>query len=479
MKQENIDQFYECLSHPESKYDKKKKSKVIYQNVREILGEVDQEKLKRCHKWISEHIWELENIVSDIELDRNGYLKIFFEDDYEQYEKEEKRYLLPNIYNKNDYNVEVQGETLGLPNDNLGMNAKKPYLAMKTRKCAAPYLLNSEQVLLQKQFFDYLMNQVAVGKNNLYVDMERQCFFPCSNTEYPKGTFRGIYLRLEKGMEVEIHSQDVIPYYNNRLKEPFVFENHLKLEHKKHPDYQYAYTKYHHYSEIEQLIDEIFFSKELVNLYHTEIDNIRIKDGILKQNLLVSRECLFDWLHKGIDRYVYTTINKCSLELIKGLLIKGYQYREKAARQLNLRWSLQRYLKKGGKDMPSVFSEVRNTLREKVRAKDTMEIESADEYYFAVGQLAAYFISLNKSGNKKQSLINTFVNAKTDKGIKERIKQCYIKYNYRIDEADRRTKNLIAMVEGYEPDAPVNQEMIITGYACSNLINETEEKQHE
>ena len=479
LKQENIDQFYECLSHPESKYDKKKKSKVIYQNVREILGEVDQEKLKRCHKWISEHIWELENIVSDIELDRNGYLKIFFEDDYEQYEKEEKRYLLPNIYNKNDYNVEVQGETLGLPNDNLGMNAKKPYLAMKTRKCAAPYLLNSEQVLLQKQFFDYLMNQVAVGKNNLYVDMERQCFFPCSNTEYPKGTFRGIYLRLEKGMEVEIHSQDVIPYYNNRLKEPFVFENHLKLEHKKHPDYQYAYTKYHHYSEIEQLIDEIFFSKELVNLYHTEIDNIRIKDGILKQNLLVSRECLFDWLHKGIDRYVYTTINKCSLELIKGLLIKGYQYREKAARQLNLRWSLQRYLKKGGKDMPSVFSEVRNTLREKVRAKDTMEIESADEYYFAVGQLAAYFISLNKSVNKKQSLINTFVNAKTDKGIKERIKQCYIKYNYRIDEADRRTKNLIAMVEGYEPDAPVNQEMIITGYACSNLINETEEKQHE
>ena len=118
-------------------------------------------------------------------------------------------------------------------------------------------------------------------------------------------------------------------------------------------------------------------------------------------------------------------------------------------------------------------------MREKVRAKDTMEIESADEYYFAVGQLAAYFISLNKSGNKKQSLINTFVNAKTDKGIKERIKQCYIKYNYRIDEADRRTKNLIAMVEGYEPDAPVNQEMIITGYACSNLINETEEKQHE
>ena len=33
LKQENIDQFYECLSHPESKYDKKKKSKVIYQNV--------------------------------------------------------------------------------------------------------------------------------------------------------------------------------------------------------------------------------------------------------------------------------------------------------------------------------------------------------------------------------------------------------------------------------------------------------------
>ena len=52
------------------------------------------------------------------------YLKIFFEAPMEQYQRENDRYLVPNIYNSNDYNLEVEGEVYGLPNNNLGMNAK-------------------------------------------------------------------------------------------------------------------------------------------------------------------------------------------------------------------------------------------------------------------------------------------------------------------------------------------------------------------
>ena len=36
---------------------------------------------------------------------KKDYLKVFFETEHENVEREERRYLLPNIYNNNDYNV--------------------------------------------------------------------------------------------------------------------------------------------------------------------------------------------------------------------------------------------------------------------------------------------------------------------------------------------------------------------------------------
>ena len=87
------------------------------------------------------------------------------------------RYLLPNIYNNNDYNVQIKDTVLGLPDNNLGMNAKKPYLAAKTKKIPVSYLLDGNDVMLQKMFFDYLMNLASAGKRDVYVDtVERKIY---------------------------------------------------------------------------------------------------------------------------------------------------------------------------------------------------------------------------------------------------------------------------------------------------------------
>ena len=100
---------------------------------------------------------------------RKNYLKIFFEDDRELYIQEEQRYLMTKIFNKNDYNLEVDNLILGLPNDNLGLNSKKPYMENKTRKITVPYLITPEEAVIQRKFFDYLMNQAKCRQN--------RCFF--------------------------------------------------------------------------------------------------------------------------------------------------------------------------------------------------------------------------------------------------------------------------------------------------------------
>ncbi|MEA4827751.1 MAG: type I-B CRISPR-associated protein Cas8b/Csh1, partial [Clostridium sp.] len=98
--------------------------------------------------------------------------------------------------------------------------------------------------------------------------------------------------------------------------------------------------------------------------------------------------------------------------------------------------------------------------------------ENDREYYFAVGQLASYFISLSKSKKKVHSLANPIINAKTDKRIKEQLERMFNKYNYDIDDRIKKFKNLYAMTVSYEPDGKIEKDLIIAGYLHSNLIYE-------
>lgn len=108
---ERIDQYYETLENPYLKYTDSK-AKEIYKDLEEELGEVDKESLKEIKEWIKENIFKL-----GIEITGKDYLKIFFEFPREMYEKEGNRYLTPNIFNKNNFNIKINEEIIGLPND--------------------------------------------------------------------------------------------------------------------------------------------------------------------------------------------------------------------------------------------------------------------------------------------------------------------------------------------------------------------------
>ena len=107
--------------------------------------------------------------------------------------------MLPNIYNNNEYNVEVGDSIYGLPDNNQGMNAKKPYLAAKTRKIPVSYLLNGEEVMLQRLFFDYLMNLASAGKCDVYIDTVKRKIRAYTQSEEPQDVEEAYYLRIKKG----------------------------------------------------------------------------------------------------------------------------------------------------------------------------------------------------------------------------------------------------------------------------------------
>lgn len=489
-----IDNYYDTLKNPlEKKYKKSKEASKIYQKFEEDHGVVNITLLEKCRSWIKQHIFSIDKLVN-VDLEKKEYLKIFFEvfetneednkKNKELFIQEDNRYIYPNIYNNNYYNVEVDGKIQGIPDNNMGMNAKKPFLSIKTRKNPASYLLDGDTALLQKQFFEYLMNFATNGKNNIYVDIINNKIEAYSDKEERKkfsGIEAGYYLRIQKGKELEIQVQDSIVNYQDKLLLNFNYQDFFKMNIEKYPEYTKNIGIYTKRTDVGRLINNIFFSKYLLTNYFTDANDISVKDSVLKRIIIMYRNVIFDWIYKGIDNNFEVVEKQFVLELIKNTLINDYNLR--AMTQLNLHWSFEDYFanleKRGGEKMADIATKIRMSVKEKVMSKDkAVIVNNNEEYYYAIGQLMAYFISLSKASKKAQSLINPVLNAQNDTVIKTRLLQLYKKYNYNILTKNSRVKNLYAMILGYKPEGKVNQEMILFGYMDNNVIyTKSEEKE--
>lgn len=448
------------------KYGNKKKSKEIYKTLEERIGKVDLLKLNKIRLWIKKNLYDL-----DVDLTKSDYLKIFFLYDEKDFEVENERYLLPNIFNNNEFNVKVSNNILGLPNNNMGLNSKKPYLENKTRKVKIPILISQDEVLLQKKVFDYLYNLACMGFNNIYID--DSVHYKRSN-ESINGDFSGIYLRIKKGKELEILDFEIISSYKENLNKPFNFENILGENYDtlwKNVKIEYGIKK--KLDDIEKLINEVIFSKYLINSYYAE--KLSIKDAVLEQGILLSRDKLFQWFYKGNDSGLGITLQQVSTLIIKSSINKNYLI--KAMNQFNLKYSLKNYFFEEEENMADIIKDVKDKLRGKISEKATNSIESDREYFFAVGQLTSYFISKSKGKSKPMSLVNPIISSKTDEKIKLKLSLLFKKYNYDINlDSDLRFKNLYSMILAYKPEGKIESDLIIAGYLNSNLIYEKKEQ---
>ena len=479
-----IDDFYNILKEPMKKYQSNKKSRDVYKMTEDEIGKVDEELLESIRSWIKGNIFKL-NINTN-----KDYLKIFFrfEDEdktIELYKKESKRYLIPNIYNKNEYNEIIDNKLFGFPNDNLGLNGKKPYLDNKTRKTKIPYLIDNEEVFLQKKFFDYLSGCAARKKYNIYIDNDEQksktrnTINQLENGKMlEKHDFTGIYLRIQKGKNLEIIDYDIISNYKYNLKKAFYYKSYIDIDlnFSKGENIEY-YSKYYDKKDIQELLHEVYFSKFLKGNYFTDANEIKFNDNVKKRNLLMCRNSIFNWLYKGYFNDIEAVLNKATLEILKDSVVKGFNI--SAIHQFNLRWSFIEYFK-GENKMADFLNSVKVNLKEKINYKSEQNekldtIENDMEYFFAVGQTAYYLLTLSKSSNKNQSLINPFLNAKNDEVIKTTLMRLYKNYNYSMS-LNNKFKKLYSMVLGYRPESKIDQDILLAGFLSNNLVYEKDEK---
>lgn len=466
------EKYYDILKNPLFKY-KKGKTADIYREFEEDAGKPDSELIDRIREYIlSGKAWE------DVDKEKKDYLKLFFvlpdkEETEKVYKREHERYLIPNLYNNNEYNVTVGGEVLGLPDNNMGMNSKKPFLANKTRKIATPYLLNREKAKLQNRFFDYLYGGAAKGEQNVYLrddGKEPSIVFLPDNKE-PVAVSGGYYLRLSIGNSgADIIKSGAVPNYSPIMEKKFILRDFVSHEsEKKEPDRRYG-QKRERIWEIKAMIDDICFNGMLKNNFFTDAKDIKC-DNVMKRCILESRDALHNWFYLGERKNAVIVLRKVSWDLIKRALSENNIF--EARRRGDLRWSLIDYFNDNERMWESM-SDVREKLRQHINSKGEWMFDDGKELSYAIGQAVYYLLSKSKASSKPASTINPFLSTKDIGYMKTLIRRMYVKYNYSIEaSANSRENQLFAHIARAESeDYVVDKDFIFAGFADKNLVYE-------
>ena len=457
----SIKSFYETLKNPRLKYKGEKKKN--YEELEEKIGKPDTDKIDKIQGWIEENLWKLQEETAK----GKDYIKIFFDADLEEYKRENERYVLPNIYNSTDFNVVIDEKTFGLPNNNLGLNAKKPFLENKTRKkkYTVPYLLNEEDVFMQKKFFDYLFNWACKNHRNIYFSQNGIEQF--TDKDLPSKKINGYYMRVVKNKsEAEIQRFDVITNYNPHLENRIKVLDYLKKTHGS------KYEKLKYGNEIVTLkafietLNSIIFKGKMYGIIYENIKDLKIIDPRLKYIGNMYKNVFYNLVVRGdLDGFI-KIYRKLFIYCIKSSLINS-NYDFEACELFNLMLSIEdSFEDKEGRFMTQV-KDIREKFKKCFEKKEG-EFANDREYYFAIGQLAQFLLSKKKSTSKTHESTVRFIEAKYDEKLKKELVHLFKRYGYDINKFNTRFNLLFSMVMDYTPE---NKKVDESGLLCGILSN--------
>lgn len=469
----SIEKYYEVLNNPYLKY-KDKEKKQTYSILEEKLGKPDGDIIEKNKNWIQNHLEELQE-KSGITKE---YIKVFFNESEEVYERESRRYIIPNIYNSTDYNVIINDETYGLPNDNMGLNSKKPYLENKTRKnkYRVPYLLNEEEVYIQKKFFDYLYNYANERYRNIYIDVKSGKIYYYTDKEIPKGDLTGYYLRIRKEKsECAIEVFDIVSDFKDELINKILIKNHLERNFEKFSVLSYGQS-IKSISQLKEVINKLIFKEKIYQYIFENIKDLKILDAGVKNFINNNRNLFYDFFIKGnLDRFL-ERYEDMFFKLIEIKLISKDSTYE-ATEIFNLMLSINESYKKEEKNMN--IKELKEKLR-KYMSTDTYVFENSEEYYFAVGQLIQYLLSLKKDSKKTHDETIKILNCKDDSHLKKQIEHLFKRYGYGISRNYSKFNYMFAMIMDYSPEKQeIDRRRLLTGILTSSLFYEKNNNSEE
>ncbi|WP_094606248.1 hypothetical protein SPSIL_026480 [Sporomusa silvacetica DSM 10669] len=439
--------------------------------------------IEQIAKWYHTSFATLTEYIGQLPF--KNYVKLFFTFDSpaqtfaceQMYAFEYVLYTIPKIFNSNDYNQLVAGKLVGLPNIDMTMNSKKPFMEHKTMRSQAPERVILQQAMLAKQTTEWLAAAKPPYTTNK-IGYESG-FVPPTGHVPPEGTFH-VYM---DGKYNELYGFENVPFPPT-IPVQVEWLNILQL---KDPagDEKY-YGTIQDAEVLQKTISSRFFRGRMNNSFILNEPDVKAREftALMVALYLQSRQAFHDWFNKGTTVSLRGIFAKVTFRLLVEQLIHVETSRiAELADAFNLRLSIQMAIDdKGGKIMADRIKETVNSLRNKLVSEELAVCASDEEFYFMAGQLAYYLISQSRAQKITGEMYEPFLRAKNGHQLKKRLEEAYMLYKHEILSGYRRFNQAFSLVLGYVPETD-NQgsvrEMLLAGIFANNLLFEKTPKGEE
>ena len=454
-----IEGYKKNLLNPEEKYNSKE-AKELYKNIAEKLSKIEKNIVEDIFLWIEDNVNE--NLLDND--NKKDYLKIFFVEDnldksLELFRNEHKRYLIPNIFNSNDYNRRI-GETIyGLSNNNMGLNSKKAFLENKTRRVSTPYLVNTDEILLQYAFYNYLLPEVKQGNYFIYF-LENEIIPKTYKEGCPNGA--KYLLNASYSKDVDIKNFNVIS--KNSSEEISI--NFKEILHQKKKDTDEIEYGNLNKEKMMNNINKILFYNSLLGNFLLNDGDLDIKDIEVKKLLMKYRNAFYKWFYLNDETEVKRNIKKIYLDAVMVAIGNGYFF--KASQQLDFGFCLEKYFY-GKSELMEEIMNVKEVFLNHTLSEEDWEFSNDEEYFFAVGQILAYINYMRNSKAKSLNFIKQLTFVKNIDVLKEKIKKIVISYSHIFETKNKKINRTISNISLYQPKE-IRIDILLAGFTADIIF---------
>lgn len=454
-----IEGYKKNLLNPEEKYNSKE-GKELYKNIAEKLPKIEKNIVEDIFLWIEDNVNK--NLLDND--NKKDYLKIFFVEDnldksLELFRNEHKRYLIPNIFNSNDYNRRI-GETIyGLSNNNMGLNAKKAFLENKTRRVSTPYLVNTDEILLQYAFYNYLLPEVKQGNYFIYF-LENEIIPRTYKEGCPNGA--KYLLNASYSKDVDIKNFNVIS--KNSSEEINI--NFKEILHQKKKDTDEIEYGNLNKEKMMNNINKILFYNSLLGNFLLNDGDLDIKDIEVKKLLMKYRNAFYKWFYLNDETEVKKNIRKIYLDAVMVAIGNGHFF--KASQQLDFGFCLEKYFY-GKSELMKEIMNVKEVFLNHTLSEEEWEFLNDEEYFFAVGQILAYINYMRNSKAKSLNFIKQLTFVKNIDVLKEKIKKIVISYSHIFETKNKKINRTISNISLYQPKE-IRIDILLAGFTADIIF---------
>ena len=408
------------------------------------------------------------------EMQKENWIKIFLKRDIEEYKRVAQIYIKIKLFNTNDNNIEINGKTYGSNNYNYGLNSKKPYLELKSTNYKVGSYVNNEDIQTLNNLYIWLYNNAS---SKTILKLPEDWNFNGIPKDEEEIRDKNTYIIKVTGNNgtARIDDYRYTSNYNTKIRK-FICKDYLAQEPKIVFETENIYA-------LNWYTNNIWFAE------NEKSSKNYIRDAYYDYDLRISKSILSNWKKEMLKQYnnlflelfeqekpsnFINKLDEIAIKIIENMYIdnlkqnKKYIYNPRKA--FNLWIAYKQYFNKKGED-----EEMRiNNLREQCEriVNEGGKIETDEQYYYLVGQVAYYLLSRSKADKITQDVTEPFTRANTAKKLKNEIEFLYEKYKYDIYLNYPKFNNIMSQILLLEPEDKVrnNKELILAGLLANNLF---------